>query len=164
MAERTSNLWYHSGDLARMDEQGYLFFVDRKQDFIRCKGENISSSELEQILIRHPAVADCAIVPVAAELADAEILVALTPSGGTADFDAMAFFYWSAEQVPHYMVPRYVLVLDNLPRGQSGKIEKHKLRKAGITESTWDARAHGLRATRRGVITEDRSSGGCASS
>ena len=152
LADRTSNLWYHSGDLARMDEQGYLFFVDRKQDFMRCKGENISSSELEQILVRHPAVADCAVVPVDAELADAEILVVLSPSSGTSEFDAMAFFRWSAEQLPHYMVPRYVRVLDDLPRGQSGKIEKHKLRKAGVTDDTWDASVHGLRATRRGIV------------
>ena len=159
VADRTANLWYHSGDLARMDEDGYLFFVDRKQDFMRCKGENISSSELEQILVRHPDVADCAVVPVEVEEFDAEVLVALAPSGDVAQFDAVAFFRWSAEQVPHYMVPRYVRVLEDLPRGQSGKIEKHKLRKAGRAAGTWDARAHGLRATRRGVVEETTTDG-----
>lgn len=157
--DRTSNLWYHSGDLARMDEAGYLFFVDRKQDFMRCKGENISSSELEQILVGHPDVADCAVVPVESEAVDADVLVALTPSGSARTFDALAFFHWSAGQVPHYMVPRYIRVVDDLPRGQSGKVEKHKLRKAGVTEDTWDAGAHGLRVTRRGVVQEAPSTG-----
>jgi crotonobetaine/carnitine-CoA ligase len=158
MVDRTHNLWYHSGDLGRLDEDGWLFFVDRKQDFIRSKGENISSIELEQVLAHHPHVSECAVVPVASHLADADVLVALTPSGGAVDgFDPEAFYTWCAEQVPHYMVPRYVRVLDDLPRGQSGKIEKHKLRAAGATTDTWDANAAGLRATRRGLVRTEPS-------
>ena len=60
-----------------------------------------------------------------------------------------------ADQVPHYMVPRYIRVLEDLPRGQSGKIEKHKLRTAGVTSDTWDSSAAGLRATRRGVVRSE---------
>jgi crotonobetaine/carnitine-CoA ligase len=153
--ETTRNLWYHSGDLGTMDEQGYLFFVDRKQDFMRVKGENISSSELEQILVLHPAVADCAVVPVNSELGESDVLaVVVESSNGEGTFDPEAFYVWAAEEVPHYMVPRYIRVLDDMPRGHSGKIEKHKLRSQGVAEGTWDAATHGLRATRRGVVRQ----------
>jgi len=155
--ETTRNLWYHSGDLGTMDEEGYLFFVDRKQDFMRVKGENISSSELEQILVLHPLVADCAVVPVDAELGESDVLAVVVPSlNGAGDFDPERFFTWCAEEVPHYMVPRYIRVVDDMPRGHSGKIEKHKLRSDGAADGTWDASAHGLRATRRGVTRRPR--------
>jgi crotonobetaine/carnitine-CoA ligase len=149
--ERTGNLWYHTGDLVVLDAEGHLFFVDRKQDFIRSKGENISSTELEQMLARYPDVGDCAVVPVASELADSDVLVALTAASGVIRFDPPAFYEWCAAEVPHYMVPRYVRVLDDLPRGQSGKVEKHKIRRAGAAEGTWDAYAAGFRVTRAGV-------------
>jgi crotonobetaine/carnitine-CoA ligase len=149
--DRTGNMWYHSGDLGTLDSDGNLFFVDRKQDFIRSKGENISSVELEQMLGQHPAVSDCVVVPVASELADSDVLVAVTQASGATRFDAVAFFEWCAGAVPYYMVPRYVRVLDDLPRGQSGKVEKHKIRRDGVAEGTWDAHAQGMRATRAGV-------------
>jgi crotonobetaine/carnitine-CoA ligase len=151
-ADRTANLWYHTGDLVVLDDDDHLFFVDRKQDFIRSKGENISSVELEQLLARHPQVGDCAVVPVASELADSDVLVALTPATGVTAFDPTAFYEWCAAEVPYFMVPRYVRVLDDLPRGPSGKVEKYKLRRAGAAEGTWDAHAEGYRATRSGIV------------
>lgn len=155
--ETTRNLWYHSGDLGSMDEEGHLFFVDRKQDFMRVKGENISSSELEQILVLHPLVADCAVVPVNAAIGESDVLAVVVPSrNGAAEFDPERFFTWCADEVPHYMVPRYVRVVEDMPRGHSGKIEKHKLRADGVVNGTWDAAAQGLRATRRGVTRQPR--------
>ena len=149
--ETTRNLWYHTGDYGRMDENGYLFFVDRKQDFIRVKGENVSSSEVEQVLVLHPDVADCAVVAVASELGDEEIMVCVVPSAG-AQFNPAHLFRWAAQHLPYYMVPRFVQLIDDLPRSHSGKIEKYKLRATGITEAAWDAKAAGLRASRRGVV------------
>jgi carnitine-CoA ligase len=151
--ETDRNLWYHTGDLGMIDADGYLFFVDRKQDFMRVKGENISSAELEQILVLHAGVADCAVVPVDSELGESDVLAVVVPSNkGTERFDPEYFFNWCAEEVPHYMVPRYVRVVDDMPRGHSGKVEKHKLRSDGVIYGTWDAAAEGLRATRRGVV------------
>ncbi|MEO5597367.1 MAG: AMP-binding protein, partial [Novosphingobium sp.] len=150
-AQTTRNYWYHTGDLARIDEDGWMFFVDRKQDFMRVKGENVSSTELEQILLMHDAVTDCAIVPVQGELADNEILAVVVASSGADAFALIEFFEWCASQVPHYMVPRYVRLLDDMPRGHSGKVEKHKLKTQGVTGETWDSSAAGLRATRNGV-------------
>ena len=150
--ETTRNLWYHSGDLGRMDEDGYLFFVDRKQDFMRVKGENISSSELEQILVSHPDVADCAVVPVSSSIGESDVLAVIcASSNGRGEFATGEFFAWCAEEMPHFMVPRYIRIVKDLPRGHSGKVEKHKLRSEGLVDGTWDASAHGLRATRRGV-------------
>jgi len=155
--ETTRNLWYHSGDLGWMDEQGHLFFVDRKQDFMRVKGENISSAELEQILVLHPTVADCAVVPVGSNVGETDVLaVVVVSKNGAGSFDHESFFTWCADEVPHYMVPRYVRVLPDMPRGHSGKIEKHKLRADGVVDGTWDAAAQGLRATRRGILRSDR--------
>ncbi len=145
------NLWYHSGDFGRMDDDGYLFFVDRKQDFIRSKGENISSSEIEQVLVRHPAVAEVAVIPVASELADEDVCAVVLPSGNAA-FDALEFYHWCADQLPYFAVPRYVRVVSDLPRGHSGKVEKYKLRSEGAPDGTWDASAMGLRASRAGIV------------
>jgi crotonobetaine/carnitine-CoA ligase len=155
--ETTRNLWYHSGDLGWMDEEGHLFFVDRKQDFMRVKGENVSSAELEQILVVHPAVADCAVVPVGTNVGEADVLaVVVASSNGNGEFDPETFFTWCADEVPHYMVPRYIRIVPDMPRGHSGKVEKHKLRADGVVEGTWDATAEGLRATRRGIVRVDR--------
>lgn len=150
-AQTTRNYWYHTGDLARIDEDGWMFFVDRKQDFMRVKGENVSSIELEQILLTHHDVTDCAIVPVKGELADNEILAVVVAGSGADSFALVEFFEWCASQVPHYMVPRYVRLLEDMPRGHSGKVEKHKLKTEGVTKETWDSSAAGLRATRKGV-------------
>ena len=150
-AQTTRNYWYHTGDLARIDEDGWMFFVDRKQDFMRVKGENVSSIELEQILLTHHDVTDCAIVPVKGELADNEILAVVVAGSGADAFALVEFFEWCASQVPHYMVPRYVRLLEDMPRGHSGKVEKHKLKTEGVTKETWDSSAAGLRATRKGV-------------
>lgn len=150
-AQTTRNYWYHTGDLARIDEEGWMFFVDRKQDFMRVKGENVSSMELEQIILMHQDVIDCAIVPVQGELADNEILAVVVAGNGVDRFALAEFFEWCASQVPHYMVPRYVRLLEDMPRGHSGKVEKHKLRAEGVAHGTWDASSAGLRATRNGV-------------
>lgn len=150
-AETTRNYWYHTGDLARIDRDGWMFFVDRKQDFMRVKGENVSSMELEQILLANASVTDCAIVPVKGEMADNEILAVIVPGSPADAFAFEEFFTWCAAQMPHYMVPRYLRLVEDMPRGHSGKIEKHKLKDTGLTSSTWDASAVGLRATRRGV-------------
>jgi crotonobetaine/carnitine-CoA ligase len=76
-------------------------------------------------------------------------------SRGNGQFEPEEFFKWCAERMAHFMVPRYVRIVDDLPRGGSGKVQKHELRANGVTAGTWDATSHGLRATRRGVIRID---------
>jgi crotonobetaine/carnitine-CoA ligase len=136
-AEAFRNLWFHTGDLARRDEDGYHHFVDRAKDSIRRRGENISSWEIETVLVKHEDVAECAAFAVESELTEDEVMVAVAPKPGrTLDLDDLLAF--CAERMPAYMVPRYVDVVDELPKTPTGKIEKFRLRERGRGAGTWD--------------------------
>jgi crotonobetaine/carnitine-CoA ligase len=137
------HLWHHTGDNAHMDEDGFLYFVDRKKDSLRRRGENVSSIELEQAIAQHPAVAQAAVLGVPSEMTEDEIkaCVVLRP-GFDPDFgDLFAFF---KKSVPYYAVPRYIEILDELPANVNGRVQKFKLRERGITETTIDFEAIGL--------------------
>jgi crotonobetaine/carnitine-CoA ligase len=122
---------------------------------MRVKGENVSSVELEQILLTHPDVTDCAVVPIKSDIADNEILAVVVVSSATTSIDPASLYAWCADQTPHYMVPRFIRLVQDMPRGHSGKVEKHKLRAEGVTATTWDAAAYGLRATRKGIVRRE---------
>ncbi|WP_051248076.1 AMP-binding protein [Nocardioides halotolerans] len=139
------NLWFHTGDLGRRDEDGYHTFVDRKKDAIRRRGENISSWEIETVVVRHPSVAECAAFGVPSALSEEDVMVVVTPVEGTLlDLEELAGF--CAEQMPRYMVPRYWNLADTLPRTQTGKIEKFRLRARGVEPGTWDREAGAVRS------------------
>lgn len=139
------NLWYHSGDLGRFDESGELYFVDRKADFMRYKGRNISSMEVEGYVRQHPAVHEVAVHGVRSqELAsedEVKACVVLRP-GAEATAEDIARFV--NERAPYYMVPRYIELYADLPRTPTGKVQKFRLRDQPISEATWDARAVGF--------------------
>jgi crotonobetaine/carnitine-CoA ligase len=139
-AEAFRNLWFHTGDLARRDAEGYHFFVDRAKDAIRRRGENISSWEIETVLAKHPGVADCAAFGVPSALTEEDVMVVIVANGREA-LDPESIAAYCAERMPRYMVPRYVELADELPRTQTGKIEKFRLRERGATEATWDREA-----------------------
>jgi crotonobetaine/carnitine-CoA ligase len=120
------NLWFHTGDRGYLDGDGYLFFVDRKKDAIRRRGENISSWEIEQILQAHPAIAEVAAYPVRAESED-DVMVSVVLRPGIA-LDAAGLIAYCQEHMAYYMVPRYVEFLAALPRTLTEKVEKYKLR------------------------------------
>ncbi len=143
------NLWYHTGDLGRRDEDGNLFFVDRKADFIRYKGRNISSFAVETAVGAHPAVAQCAAHGVtSAELAaEAEIKVCIVcKPGANASAEEIARFV--NDTAPYFFVPRYIEFVDALPQTPTGRVQKYKLRERGVTAATWDAIASGFRVER----------------
>jgi crotonobetaine/carnitine-CoA ligase len=134
------NLWFHTGDLGRRDEDGYYMFVDRKKDAIRRRGENISSWEIESIVVTHPAVAECAAFGVPSVLSEEDVMAVITlVEGAEVDMTDLAAF--CAERMPRYMVPRYWDLVDTLPRTQTGKVEKFRLRAAGAGPGTWDREA-----------------------
>jgi crotonobetaine/carnitine-CoA ligase len=120
------NLWFHTGDRGYLDADGYLFFVDRKKDAIRRRGENISSWEVEQVLQAHPAIAEVAAYPVRAESED-EVMVSVVLRAG-AELDAPALVAYCRDNMAYYMVPRYVAFVTALPRTLTEKVEKYKLR------------------------------------
>jgi crotonobetaine/carnitine-CoA ligase len=144
------NLWYHTGDLARIDADGELFFVDRKADYLRRRGENISSLEVEEVIRGHADVADVAVFGVPAQESEDEIKASVvTADGVTLDPPALAGF--CAENLPYFAVPRYIEFIDALPRTPTGRVQKFLLRDAGVTEATWDAVAAGFTAATRHV-------------
>ncbi len=143
------NLWYHTGDLVRRDEDGDWFFVDRKADYIRYKGRNLSSFAVEHMVNAHPAVADSAAhgVPSAELESEAELKVCVVLKPGEAlEPEALARFV--NENAPYFFVPRYVEFVDELPRTPTGRVQKFKLRERGVTPATWDARAAGFEVVR----------------
>jgi crotonobetaine/carnitine-CoA ligase len=135
--EAWRNMWFHCGDRGYFDDDGYLFFVDRKKDMIRRKGENISSQEVERQVNSHPAVLESAAIPVPAETAEDEVMVFVVLQPG-ASVTAPELLEYLPTVLPRFMVPRYIEIIDQLPKTGSSKIEKFKLREHGITPKTWD--------------------------
>jgi crotonobetaine/carnitine-CoA ligase len=144
------NLWYHTGDLLRRDADGDWFFVDRKADYIRYKGRNLSSFAVEHTVNQHPAVAESAAhgvpSPELESEAELKICVVLKP-GARATPEELARFV--NDHAPYFFVPRYVELVGELPRTPTGRVQKFKLRERGVTPETWDARAAGFEVRRK---------------
>ena len=145
--EAWRNLWFHTGDRVVRDADGYFRFLDRMKDAIRRRGENISSYEVEQVLLSHPAVATAAVYAVRSELAEDEVMAALVYKTGHAPTPE-GLLDFCQPRMPYFAVPRYVRVLDDLPRTENGKVRKFRLREEGITGDTWDRDAAGYRVAR----------------
>lgn len=142
------NLWFHTGDLGKLDENGYLYFVDRKKDYIRRRGENISSHEMEAVFRQHPALQDVAVHAVLSPIGEDEVKVTAVVNPG-ADLTEEALCRWSIERLPYFAVPLYVEFRPDLPRGPTGKVLKGQLRAEGRTAATWDREAAGVTFERR---------------
>jgi crotonobetaine/carnitine-CoA ligase len=140
------NLWYHTGDYGRLDERGYLFFVDRKRDTIRVGGENVSSLQVESAVLDHPAVGEVAAVGAAGELGD-EVVELFVVAAPDAVLEPEPFFAFLRERLPYFAVPRYVSLLDELPRNAVGRVMKHRLR-GDVSARVWDFRHLGLAVAR----------------
>lgn len=151
MADKTveawRNLWFHTGDRVVRDADGYFRFLDRMKDAIRRRGENISSYEVEQVLLAHPSVAVAAVYAVRSELAEDEVMAALVYKPGC-DLTPQALLDFCQPRMPYFAVPRYLRVLDDLPRTENGKVRKFRLREDGVTADTWDRDAAGYRVAR----------------
>ena len=131
------NLWFHTGDLVRRDAVGNVFFVGRMTDSIRRRGENISAFEVEEVVKLHPDVLDAAAFGVPSELTEDDVMVAVVPRPGH-PLDVVDLTRFCAERMARHMLPRYVDVVDALPRTPTEKVEKGALRAAGVTPTTWD--------------------------
>ncbi|MFV0284327.1 MAG: ATP-dependent acyl-CoA ligase [Castellaniella sp.] len=135
--EAWRNLWFHTGDRVLREADGAFRFVDRIKDAIRRRGENISSFEVEQVLLSHPAVAAAAVYPVGSDLAEDEVMAALVVRPGQ-DLDLPGLASWCESRLPYFAVPRYIDVLEDLPRTENGKVQKYKLRERGVSAVTWE--------------------------
>ena len=147
--EAWRNLWFHTGDRVIRETGGYYRFVDRMKDAIRRRGENISSYEVEQVLISHPDIANAAVFPVRSELAEDEVMAAIVLRSG-AQLEPAALLDFCQPQMPYFAVPRFVEFVEELPATENGKVTKYKLRERGVTAATWDREKAGYQVIRAG--------------
>lgn len=145
--ETWQNLWFHTGDRVVRESDGYFRFVDRIKDAIRRRGENISSFEVEQVLLSHPAVALAAAFPVRSSLAEDEVMIAVVLHSGQS-LEPLGLIQYCEPRLPYFAVPRYVDVVDVLPTTENGKVQKYKLTERGVTARTWDREAAGYTVKR----------------
>ena len=143
--ESRRNQWFHTGDRGMCDAEGYLWFVDRKKDCIRRRGENISAFEVESIIATHPDVANAAVFPVATQTNDEEVCAVIVrcPDTTVTEKDLVEH---CQRNMAYFMVPRYIQFRDELPTTSSQKVEKFKLRKdleADLAKA-WDREAAGV--------------------
>jgi crotonobetaine/carnitine-CoA ligase len=131
--------WYRMGDLGKRDADNDYYFVDRKKDFIRYKGRNVSSFEVESVAGKHPAVAAATVfgLPSAELESESEIKlnIVLKPGASLAPETLARFIN---DNAPYFLVPRYIEICAELPYTPTGKVEKYKLRSLGVTSATWD--------------------------
>ncbi len=139
------NMWFHSGDRGYLDAEGYLYFVDRTKETIRRKGENISSFEVEQVVLSYDGVAEVAAFPVSNSMADEEVMVSVVPRpGASVAPDALVRF--CADRMAHFMVPRFVEIVSKLPKTATEKVEKQVLRAEAERRLSeiWDREREGV--------------------
>ena len=130
------NLWFHTGDLAREDADGFLFFVDRAKDSIRRRGENISSTEVEHVLDSHPDVAQSAVIAVPSDLGEDEVMAFVVPRAPALTPEELVTY--AAERMAPFMIPRYIELVAELPKTRTNKIAKSELKERGVGPATWD--------------------------
>jgi len=130
------NLWFHTGDIGRIDNDDYLFFVDRKADYLRRRGENISSFDVERILLGHGGLADVVVHAVPSELGEDDLKVTATLRAGSSVSEEDLFRFCIAE-LPYFALPRYIEFRTDLPRSPVGRVLKRVLRDEGRTPTTW---------------------------
>jgi len=143
-AEAWRNGWFHTGDTFVYDDDGLLYFQDRAKDYIRRRGENISSFEVEACVNSHPDVVESAAVAVPAEEGEDEVKVAVVARLGC-HLDPAELLSFVVPRMPRFAVPRYVEVVDELPKTQATqRVQKAKVRETGVTAATWDRVAAGV--------------------
>ncbi len=149
-AKAWRNGWFHTGDGFRRDEDGYFYFVDRIKDAIRRRGENISSYEVEAEALAHPDIAECAAVAVKSDVSEDEVLIVVAPVAGKS-LDPEELLHFLIPRMAHFMVPRFVRIVDALPRTPTEKVRKIELREIGVTPDTWDREAAGISVKRERI-------------
>ena len=137
------NGWFHTGDGFYKDAEGRYFFVDRLKDSIRRRGENISSIEVEQVVLGYNDVLDAAAIPVPSDFAEDEVMVVVQPKQGCT-IRSEDLIEYLIPKMAHFMVPRYIRYMDALPKTPTNKVQKALLREQGVTADTWDRERAGI--------------------
>ena len=142
------NLWFHTGDAGKLDDAGRLHFVDRLNDRIRRRGENISSYEVETVINSYEGVVESAVVGLRVEGAggEDEVLAVVAVDGPPPD--PVEFLDWCVPRMPRHSVPRYLQFVAELDKTASGKIRKQAIRDTGVTDDLWDRESVGYTVAR----------------
>lgn len=140
------DLWFHTGDLLRQDDEGYMYFVGRTKDIVRRRGENISAAEVEMGIETHPDVLECAVFGVPSDMTEEEVMACVVLRPG-ASLATAALADHCSQHMARFMVPRYVRLLPALPKTPTDKVEKFRLQAEGIVPGTWDREAETPRPT-----------------
>ena len=119
--------WLRTGDNAWTDSDGFFYFLDRRKDIVRRRGENISSLEVERIIEQHPGVLEAAVIGVPSELTDEDVLAYVVARPETAMRPA-EIVEWCAQRLAPFKTPRFVEFVDQMPKTPTAKIQKAKLR------------------------------------
>ncbi|WAJ43801.1 AMP-binding protein [Mycobacterium sp. Aquia_216] len=134
--------WFRTGDLGRLDADQNLTYLDRIKDSLRRRGENISSVEVERVVMCHPAVGEAAAIGVPSELGEDDILLVVALRPGAA-LDCAELLDFCAGRMPYFCVPRYVEQVNELPKNAIGRVRKDLLRAKGLTSGVWDREEYG---------------------
>ncbi|TYL46373.1 ATP-dependent acyl-CoA ligase [Nocardioides sp. BGMRC 2183] len=146
--EAWRNLWFHTGDALKQDDDGWFYFVDRFKDALRRRGENISSYEIETSVLAHPAVVECAVIAVPAdtEAGEDEVMAYVILGGDAPAPTAEELWVHCDGRIPSFAVPRYLRFVEEMPKTPSQRVQKAKLRTLGVTDDTHDRLATAVRA------------------
>ncbi|HEV3402162.1 MAG TPA: AMP-binding protein [Acidimicrobiales bacterium] len=125
--------WLHTGDLARIDDEGYVFILDRKKDMITRGGFKVYSVELEYLLVSHPDIAEAAVFGIPDRVAFEAVAAYVVPAAGRT-VDPAEVQRWVGARMADYAIPRHVRVVDSIPRNRTGKVEKLVLRETLLAE------------------------------
>jgi len=137
------NGWIHTGDLGRMDADGYFYFVDRKKQALRRRGENISSFEVESVIGSHPAVLESCVVGVPSEVGEEDVKAVVVLKEGHRVTE-VELIRWCEPRMAYFAIPRYIAIRDSLPKTPSERVEKFKLKTEGVTPDCWDREKAGI--------------------
>ena len=136
------NFWFHTGDLCRKDDDGYIFFMDRVKDYIRRRGENISSFEVENMVSSHPKINEAAAIAVKVDeegrYSEDEVMIVVVKENDE-NLDPKEIIEFLKPIMPKFMIPRFIRFRDTLPKTPTNRVQKAKLREEGVTGDTWDS-------------------------
>ena len=145
--EAWRNLWFHTGDYVYQDPDGYFYFVDRKKDVIRRRGENIAPYDVETVLNQHPGVFESVVVGVPSPLGEEDVKAFVVPRPGQS-VDPKELFAFTANRLPFFMVPQFIEFLDEVPKTANQKAQRFLLRSRPPGERCFDRDALGIKVTR----------------
>ena len=129
--------WLHTGDLVYADKKGYLYFIGRKTEFLRRRGENISAYEVEHALLQYPGILECAVYGVPSELGEDDVMAAVVPVEGR-KLEVKDLSDFLKEHLALFAIPRYFRVMQELPKTETQRVIKGVLSKEGVTADTID--------------------------